>query len=100
MPFTHTSIDIDKAHVVFNDTRCKILVTAVNDSYVRAVSALGQVDAIVLSRGQTNTEYVIYPNSFGSWEVLSSNGTDVKSSLLEVDTIKVYEIDFTDPNQI
>lgn len=100
MPFSHTSIDIDKAYTIFNDTRCRILVTAINDSYVRATSASGQVDAVVLSRGQTNTEYIIYPNSFGNWEVLSSNGTDVKSSLLDVDIIKFYQIDFTDPNQI
>lgn len=100
MPFMHTSIDIDKAYTIFNDTRCKILITAVNDSYVRATSASGLVEATILNIGQTKTEYVIYPNSFGSWEVLSSNGTDVKSSLLYVDKIKSYQIDFTDPNQI
>lgn len=100
MAFLHTSIDIDKAYTIFKDTRCKILVTALNDSYVRAISDSGQVDANVSSIGQTNTEYVIYPNSFGNWVVLSSKQTDVKSSLLEIDTIKVYQIDFTDPNQI
>lgn len=100
MPFTHSSLEIDKSCAISEDTRCRIIVTAPTNSYVRASSKTGTVDATVLNYGPDNTEYVIYPNSFGEWVVSYSKGTTVEYSIIDVDLISIYEVDLSDSNHI